>query len=337
MRLFRRNRPALLDEHAAGARSRRIGVIGSLLIVVSLVAAGALYVNPLGQRSYTAHFESSGGARPGDEIRIAGIPVGKVTSIGLDGTVVKMTFEVTKSLVIGSDSTLEIKLLTPLGGHYVALDPKGIHPLGDKVIPPQQTATPFEINDIIQEATPLIQEVDGDVIHDTFSEVANAANKYPDALRDVLQTANTLTTSLSQVTADYHRGLDFLNEYSSAFVAGRQQLVVMAQQFALVGARLTTKSVEIVEFFSLLSELARLVDRLMVFYHDEVAPVAHGIDDIFDTLFSHPERIGEAADGLGQILRIVVPMLSGNGVVIDESDRLMPGEDVCIPNITRQC
>ena len=305
--------------------------------MISLIAAGLLYINPLGQRTYTAHMESSGGVGPGDEIRIAGIPVGKVTSVGLDGTVVKMTFEVTRSLVIGSDSTLEVKLLTPLGGHYVALDPKGVIPLGDKVIPPEQTATPFEINDVIQEATPLIQEVDGDVINDTFSEIANAANKYPDALRDVIQTANTLTTSLSQVTEDYHRGLDFVNDYASAFVAGRQQLVIMAEQFAIVGTRLTSKSVDIIAFFALLSELARLIDRFLTFYRDEVAPVVNGIDDIFDTLFTHPERIGEAADGLGQILRIVVPMLSGNGVIVDESDRLMPGQDVCIPNITRQC
>lgn len=330
-------RPANLDEHTAAARSRRIGVIGSIVIVVSLIAAGLLYLNPLGQRSYAAHMHNSGGVRPGDQIRIAGIPVGKVSAVGLDGTVVKMTFEVTRSLVLGSDSTVEVKLLTPLGGHYVALDPKGVIPLGDRVISPEQTATPFEVNDVIQEATPLIQKVDGDVIHDTFSEIANAANKYPDALRNVIQTANELTTSLSQVTADYHRGLDFVNDYASAFVAGRQQLVILAEQFALVGTRLASKSVEIVQFFSLLSELARLIDRLLVFYRDEVAPVGDGIDEIFDTLFANPAKIGEAADGLGQILRIVSPMLSGNGVIIDESDRLMPGQDVCVPNITRQC
>jgi len=331
------SRRANLDEHTAGVRSRRIGIVGAIVVIAALAAAGVLYVNPVGLRGYTAHMASSGGVRPGDEVRIAGIPIGKVTSVGLDGTVVKMMFELTRSIVVGSDSTLEVKLLTPLGGHYVALDPKGATPLGDKVIPPQQTATPFEINDVIQEATPLIQKVDGNVIHDTFSEIANAANKYPDALRNIIHTANTLTTSLSQVTDDYHRGLDFVNDYASAFVAGRQQLVILAEQFALVGTRLTSKSADIIEFFSLLSELARLIDRFLEFYRDEVAPVVNGIDDIFDTLFTHPERIGEAADGLGQILRIVSPMLSGNGVTIDESHKMMPGQDVCIPNITRQC
>jgi phospholipid/cholesterol/gamma-HCH transport system substrate-binding protein len=260
-----------------------------------------------------------------------------VTSVGLDRTVVRMTFEAARNITVGSQSTIEVKLLTPLGGHYVALDPKGDIPLGHNVIPPENTATPFEINDIIQGATPLIRKVDGTVIYDTTREIANAANNYPDALRNVIQTANALTGSLASVTDDYHRGLDFANEYGSAFVAGRGQLKALLQQFALVGTRLTSKSADIIELFTLLAELARIVDRVLVFYRDKVAPTVNGIDDIFDTLFAHPERIGEAADGLGQILRIVSPMLSGNGVVVDERNRLMPGQDVCIPNITKNC
>jgi phospholipid/cholesterol/gamma-HCH transport system substrate-binding protein len=334
--IFGRHRP-VLDEHAAAVRSRRYGIIGVIVIVTALVTAGVAYVNPTGQTKYAAHLASSGGVRPGDEVRIAGIPVGKVTGVRLDRTLVEMNFDVNRSVTVGSESTLEIKLLTPLGGHYVALVPRGSFPLGQNVIPPQHTATPFEINDIIQAATPEIKEVDGQVIHDTFTEIANAANKYPDALRDVIRTADTLTTSLSQTTADFHRGLDFINEYSSAFVAGRQQLVTLSEQFALIGRRLTSKTADIVEFFGLLSDLARLLDRFMVFYQREVAPVVNGIDDIFDTLFTHPERIGKAAEGLGQILNIVVPMLSGNGVVVNESDRLMPGQDLCLPYKMRTC
>jgi phospholipid/cholesterol/gamma-HCH transport system substrate-binding protein len=325
------------DERSAARHSRRIGIAGVVVIVVALVAAGLLYVNPLGQHRYTAHMTNSGGVRPGDEVRIAGIPVGKVASVALDRTLVRLTFVVNRAVSIGSDSTLEVKLLTPLGGHYVALDPKGIIPLSDNVIPPEQTTTPFEINDIIQEATPLIKKIDGGVIYDTFTEVANAANKHPDALRDVLQAAETLTRSLSDVTADYHEALDMANEYTATFVAGRQQLVALMQQFALVGARLTSQSTDIIEFFTLLSELGRILDRAVTFYGREVAPVVNGMDDIFDTLFAHPDRIGKAAEGLGQILRIVMPMLSGNGVTIDESHELMPGQDLCIPNIARQC
>jgi phospholipid/cholesterol/gamma-HCH transport system substrate-binding protein len=240
-------------------------------------------------------------------------------------------------VVVGSESTLDIKLLTPLGGHYVALDPKGALPLGRNVIPPQRVTLPFEVNDIIQAATPLIKEVNGQVIHDTFTEVANAANKYPDAVRDLLRSANALTTSMSKSTADFHRSLDFTNNGLRAMVAGRKQLITLFEQLDILGKVYTSKAVDIVEFFSLLNELARVLDRITVFYGREVAPIVNGLEDITDTLTAHPDRWGEALDGLGQTLNIVMPMLSGNGVVFDQHNRLVPGQDLCLPNIMRNC
>ncbi|OBI41456.1 MlaD family protein [Mycobacterium sp. E796] len=331
-----RRRP-VLDERAAAARNRRNGIVGVVVIVAALAATAMAYLNPTGQTGYTAHLPNSGGVRAGDQVRIAGIPVGKVTGIRLAGAVVEMKFDIEQSVVVGSESTLDIKLLTPLGGHYVALDPKGGLPLGRKVIPPQRVTLPFEVNDIIQAATPLIKQVDGQVIHDTFTEVANAANRYPDAVRDLLRSANALTASLSKTTADFHRGLDFVNNGLRATVAERKQLITLFEQLDILDQAYTSRSVDIIEFFSLLSELARIMDRITVFWGREVAPVVNGIDDISETLGAHPERIGEALENLGQTLNIVGPMLSGNGVVFDKHNRLVPGQDLCLPNIMRNC
>ena len=296
------------------------------------------YLNPTDQNGYTAHLSNSGGVRVGDQVRIAGIPVGKVTSVRLDGAVVEMKFDVERSVVVGSESTLDIKLLTPLGGHYVALDPKGGLPLGRNVIPPQRVTLPFEVNDIIQAATPLIKEVNGQVIHDTFTEVANAANKYPDAIRDLLRSANALTTSMSKSTNDFHRSLDFANNGLRAVVAGRKQLITLFEQLNILSKAYTSKAVDIVEFFGLLNELARILDRITVFYGREIGA------DRQRTRGHHrhagrPSRAvsGEALDGLGQSLNIVMPMLSGNGVVFDKHKRLVPGQDLCLPNIMRNC
>ncbi|WP_204808823.1 MlaD family protein [Mycobacterium riyadhense] len=327
----------VLDERAAATRSRRLGVVGIIVVFAVLATTGLAYVNPTGQASYTANAAASGGVRSGDEVRIAGVPVGKVTSVRLNRTVVEIKFDVKRSVVVGALSALEIKLLTPLGGHYVALDPQGGIPLGHGVIPPQRVKSPFEGSDMIQEITPFLKEVNGQVIHDTFTEVANAANKYPNAVRDIVQSATELTRLLSRMTDDLHRGLDFVNNSTGALAAGRKQLVELIEQFARVGQRYTAKSVDIVEFFTLLSELTRIVDRIMTFNNREVAPSLNGIDDIVDTLFTHPDRIGRAAEGLGQILSIVGPMLSGNGVVLDESHRSVAGQNLCLPNIMRHC
>jgi phospholipid/cholesterol/gamma-HCH transport system substrate-binding protein len=330
-------RRALLDERSVAISSRRKGIIGVIVILASLATTAMAYLNPTDQAGYTAHLLNSAGVRAGDQIRIAGIPVGKVTGVRLAGDVVEMKFDVENSVPLGSESTLDVKLLTPLGGHYIALDPQGTMPLGHKVIPPEHVTLPFEVNDIIQAATPLIKEVDGQVIHDTFAEVANAANKYPDAIRNLLQSANSLTESMSKSTTDFHQSLDFVNNGLRAAVAGRKQLITFFQQFDILGKMYVSKSVDIIEFFSLVNELARMMDRLFIFYGKEIGPAAEARDDISDALAAHPEDWGKALDGLGQTLNIVMPMLSGNGVVFDEHNRLVPGQDLCLPNIMRNC
>ncbi|MCV7178565.1 MlaD family protein [Mycolicibacterium sphagni] len=326
-----------LDERETAKRNRRNGIIGVVVIIASLAGTAMAYLNPADEAGYTAHMPNSAGLRAGDQVRVAGIAVGKVTTVRLDGALVEMKFDVENSVQVGSDSTLDIKLLTPLGGHYVALDPKGGMPLGRNGIPPSRVTLPFEVNDIIQAATPVVKKVDGQVIHDTFAEVANAANRYPDAIRNLLQSADTLTESMSKSTIDFHRGLDFVNNGLRAMTNGRAQLIALFEQFDILGKMYTSKAVDIVEFFGLIKELARLLDRLTVWYGRDVAPVAEGIEDISDTLAAHPEQWGQALDGLGQTLNIIGPMLSGNGVVFDEHNRLVPGQDLCLPNIMKAC
>jgi phospholipid/cholesterol/gamma-HCH transport system substrate-binding protein len=334
---LRRSPGRLLDDRAAAARSRRNGLIGIVLIVASVVVTVAAYFNPINQNNYTAHASTSGGLRSGDEIRIAGVGVGEVTSVRLDRNVVEIKFEVKQSVAVGSESTLDIKLLTPVGGHYIALDPEGPVPLGHNVIPTQHVKAAFETTDLLQAVTPLVRDINGQVLHDTFSQVANVVNKYPNALRDTLNSANELTRYLSKMDDDLHRGLGFVNDAVGSLAGEREQLIGLIDELALVGQRYTTKSVDIIEFFTLLKELTRMVDRIMVFYSREVPPSVNDIDDIFDTLFTHPDRIGNASQGLGQILNIMTPTLSGNGVAVDENRRMTPGQDLCLPNIARRC
>ena len=330
-------RHASRDERATAIRNRRNGLIGVAVIMASLAGTAMAYLNPADEAGYTAHMPNSAGLRAGDQVRVAGIPVGKVTDVRLDGALVAMTFDVDNAVHVGLDSTLDIKLLTPLGGHYVALDPKGASPLGRNGIPPQRVTLPFEVNDIIQAATPVVKKVDGQVIHDTFAEVANAANRYPDAIRNLLQSADQLTESMSKSTTDFHRGLDFINDGLRAMTAGRAQLIALFEQFDILSRMYTSKAVDIVEFFGLIKELTRVLDRLTVWYGRDVLPMAEGIEDISDTLAAHPERWGMALDGLGQTLNIVGPMLSGNGVTFDKHNRLVPGQDLCLPSIMKAC
>ena len=78
-------------------------------------------------------------------MRVAGVSVGKVSDVTLEGTHVRVDFDV-DSTWIGDQSTAAIKIKTLLGQKYLAIDP-----LGDKsldpgtAIPLTRTTAPYDV------------------------------------------------------------------------------------------------------------------------------------------------------------------------------------------------
>ena len=84
---------------------------------------------------------------PGNEVRVAGVKVGKVTKVKLNGDKVRVTFKV-KDAWVGDRTTAMIRIKTLLGQKFVALDPQGTQPLspGDP-IPKERTLAPYDVNE----------------------------------------------------------------------------------------------------------------------------------------------------------------------------------------------
>ncbi|BAX99496.1 putative Mce family protein [Mycobacteroides stephanolepidis] len=334
--IFAQNHP-ILNEHEAAKRSRRNGLIGALVIASVLAATGVAFVNTNGMETYAVHLRASGGLRAGDDVRIAGISVGKVSTVSIDRSLVKATFTVNHSVPVGSESRTDVRMLTPLGGHYLALYPEGSTPLGGTPIPPERTSIPFEINELFQEFTPVVKKVDAKVIHDSLMEVANAVDKYPNGLRDFLQSSQTLIRALEPTTEDFHATLNYANEYLRAFKTGKEQLARIVITLSKLGAKYSKSTTDLIEVFVLLRDLIRLFNRFFEAYARDYEPMLNGLDDIVDTLTKYPEKLGKAAEQWGQLVGIVLPMLSGNGITINENDRVIPGQDVCLPHFFRFC
>jgi len=73
------------------------------------------------QVPYRAYFESSVGLRVGDPVRLAGVEVGKVRSIEIEGGRVRVTLHVADGTAVRSDSIAEIRQTNLLGGQFLGL------------------------------------------------------------------------------------------------------------------------------------------------------------------------------------------------------------------------
>jgi len=77
--------------------------------------------------SYTvkATFDDVGGLKSGDNVSIAGIPVGKVESVALKDGLAVVTLDIDNGVPVEKDAVASVRTEGVLGGKYVRITPGG--------------------------------------------------------------------------------------------------------------------------------------------------------------------------------------------------------------------
>jgi phospholipid/cholesterol/gamma-HCH transport system substrate-binding protein len=129
-------------------RERNQAVIGAVTIaVVVLLVFAALNFSRLPLVSntarYQADFANAGRMTTGDIVTVHGVREGQITSLALHGNSVRVSFTLSPSVHLGTDTGAAAKVLTPIGQEYLELTPAGPGRLASgAVIPVDRTSIP---------------------------------------------------------------------------------------------------------------------------------------------------------------------------------------------------
>ncbi|URM98459.1 MCE family protein [Actinomadura madurae] len=179
----------------------------SAFAIIILAVALALNLDSIplisGGRTHTAAFKEAAGLKADEEVRIAGVKVGKVTAVELDGDHVKVTFRVDDGVRLGDRTGADIKIKTVLGAHYVALTPQGRGRLG-RHIPIERTHTPFEIVPAISGLTERIEDIDVQQVAKSFDVLSDTFKNSPEEVRASLQGLRRLSNTVASRDDQLH-------------------------------------------------------------------------------------------------------------------------------------
>ena len=109
----------MIDRLIARLGERTFGFIGIAGVALAGVLVAAISFVPFGQRHYVAELANTAGLRTGEEVQIAGIGVGEVRKISLDGQHVRVDFTLDKDAHLGRSTTATVKIGTLLGNHFL--------------------------------------------------------------------------------------------------------------------------------------------------------------------------------------------------------------------------
>ena len=139
-----------------------VGAVGLAVIAALLLFAFNIDKLPyLSGTKYTAAFCEAGGLKPDDEVRIAGVKVGKVTGVDLDGDHVRVTFRVNRGTEFGKETSASVRIKTVLGQKFLMLEPKGPGQLASgSEIPISRTVAAYDVVEAFSDLATTAENID---------------------------------------------------------------------------------------------------------------------------------------------------------------------------------
>ncbi|WP_405786141.1 MULTISPECIES: MCE family protein [unclassified Streptomyces] len=176
-----------------------VGAVGLLLLALISVVVYNAEALPLigGGTTYSANFTEAAGLRGGDEVRVAGVKVGKVTGVALDSAQVKVTFKV-RHTWIGDASTAAIGIKTLLGEKYLAVDPLGSRPQDPgRRIPRSRTTSPYDVTQAFDGLGQTLGAIDTRQLAQSFQTISDTFRNTPASVRSAATGLAALSRTVS--------------------------------------------------------------------------------------------------------------------------------------------
>lgn len=219
------------------------GTASLVMLAVSAVVAGVLYVSPPGQRSLVFYTDDAASLRSGEDVRIAGITVGKVKELSLEPDQVKVTATVDKDAFVGDRSQIQVRMLTVVGGYYVNLVSLGDKPLGSKPIPRERVTMPYNLMSALADATKITDEVDPRPIRQSLNEIQAGINDgNVTTISAIIEAGNALTATMERQRGQISNILEVSDEYLEALNGYSDKLREMLLKVAILEQTLTVYS-----------------------------------------------------------------------------------------------
>jgi phospholipid/cholesterol/gamma-HCH transport system substrate-binding protein len=293
-----------------------IGAIGLVLILVLLWAAfNAASLPIIGSgKTYSAYFSEDAGLRVGDEVRIAGVKVGEVESIGISvpHKAVKVTFKI-KNGHVGTQSTVAIAIKTLLGAKYLALDSIG----GDNqnphdTIPLTRTTSPFDVYTAFTALTHKIDSINTGTLTEALNTLASAFSDTPASVRSALDGLSRLSTTIASRDTQLQQLLAQANNVTGVLAARNVQLTKLFSDGNLILAELNARRDQIHELLINTTSLSIELDGLVQDNQKTIGPLLDSLQAILKTLNDNQSSLDQGLALLGPFYRVFNNTI-GNG------------------------
>ncbi|GAB2667266.1 MCE family protein [Gordonia jinhuaensis] len=291
-----------------------IGFLGILILLMVTVSAFYLAKLPYvgAGVTYTADFSEAAGLQSGSEVRVAGVKVGEVSSVGLNGnnTRVAVKFRVNNTW-IGNQTSASIQIKTVLGQKYLALDPAG-DKLADPTTVITRTTSPYDVIAVFSDVANQVQDIDTDQLAGSFKALSEAFSDTPQSVAPALDGLTRLSETIASRDQQVQKLLEATKDTSKILADRNQEFQKLIAGAGDLLAELNTRQQAISRLLDSTITLSNQLSGIVADNQAQIGPTLDSLKQVTALLQRQNNNLKQSITYMAPFYRLYSNVL-GNG------------------------
>ena len=277
-----------------------------------------------GGDTYYAAFSEAGGLQPNNEVRIAGVRVGKVKSIDLVGDHVRVTFLVDKNADFGTLTEASIKVKTLLGAMYLSLQPDGSGQLKEESeIPLSRTSSPYDVVKAFTGLANTSERIDTEQLAKSMNVLSEATKFAPEDFRSALQGVSRLSANIASRDDQLNQLLTNLHKVSGVLGDRSQDIIGLMKDGDVLFRALVARRQAIHDLLVSTAQLSSQLTGLVKDTRADLKPALNHLYSVVRMLENNQENLDKSLRLMAPFYRVFANTL-GNGPWFDTIIQNLP-------------
>ena len=283
----------------------KIGIAGLLVLVLGFVLAMNFERLPLiSGTTYQANFSEAAGLKTDNEVRVAGVKVGTVSSVELEGDHVAVKFRVTDSWV-GNNTTAAIKIKTLLGQKYLALDPRGdAEQSSSDPIPMSRTMAPYDVIEAFSGLQRTVGSIDSDQLAQSFRVMSDTFANTPGDVRGALNGLSALSQTIASRDQQLKQLLENTSNVSKTVADRNAEFEKLLKDGNLLLEEIRDRREQISSLLDGTRALSAQLSGLVDDNQEQLGPTLQQLDKVSAMLQRNQDNLNRSIAAFGPFTRL---------------------------------
>jgi phospholipid/cholesterol/gamma-HCH transport system substrate-binding protein len=298
-------------------KERNQAMVGAATLAIIILSTLAVFFSddlPIigSATTYSAFFSDASGLADGNEVQVAGVKVGEVSTVALAGEEVRIRFKV-QDVRLGDQTRAAIGIKTLLGEKYLALEPAGgaVQDPGSP-IPRTRTTTPYDVNAALGDLSKTVGSIDTTQLAESFQVVADTFKDTPEHMKGALEGLSALSQTISKRDQALAQLLGNTSQVSGTLAQRNDQITKLITDGNLLLAEIQRRKNAITQLLKGTRDLANELRGLVADNRTQLQPVLQQLDKVTTMLQRNQDNLSRGLAALAPFVRISTNT-TGNG------------------------